>query len=75
MKEINCEEILWQTQIDYGTSDITREMILSAMRLACNQVIDLCAENIKGEIIHEDTGKFILKINLGEMNKLKDQIK
>ena len=60
---------------DMPMHDWQYENMYRVVKEACDLTIDLCTETIKGEIVHEQTGVFTLKINLGEMHKLKDQIK
>ena len=77
MKTINLEEILDNEKLDL--SDFDKRHILNAMKEACDQTVDLCAENVevntisakvwveKDSIIHT---KFQINYSINQNKKL-----
>ena len=74
MKTINLEEILDQYldfELDYSKEELKHDFLL-AMKEACEQIVDLCAENADldyGENEEEIT------LDIDSILKTKDQIK
>ena len=64
MKKINLEEILWKAfhnngipKPEHSISKITHKAVKEAMKEACNQVIDLCADNADADVVFLYTSK------------------
>ena len=75
IKEINLEEILISTPVKYfdwwrmkGNTPEVYNAILNAMKEACNQTVDLCAENATCE---SDGDYLIPEIDKNSILKLK----
>jgi len=74
MKEINLEEILEKKLAgsDEHFLNYSKKEILEAMKEACDQTIELCAENAKCE---SDGDYLIPEIDKYSIIETKDQIK
>ena len=47
MKEVKLDEILDKVIYDSDTDRVGRKQILSAMRIACKQTLELAAKNVR----------------------------
>jgi hypothetical protein len=79
-KEINLEEILEKhlAGSDEHFLNYSKKEILEAMKDACDQTIDLCAENAKIKEIdlsNENDDHYEFVVNDESILKTKDQIK